>query len=337
MLADYFECRPAPGPPDDARRRTVSPRGSVSHAMPGVMPPVEGGGGGQPTSNSNHLPSPEQPLNIPPNHARLPPSHPDSAIFTDPNTQRLQQNPENGRHAYGSGHPNPQRIPLPQDQDPRQPPFYPIDRNGQPLNPPPLHPVHPLSHSVPVFGQLQDRMGQVIGLVHRGSFTLSGYADADPSVRQLPPGCPHMPPQMYPPVRPQVHPQMPPQMNPQIHPRVHPQMPPQMQTQGPVPMNWGPPPGPPPPYLGPGLAPGEPIPGRNQAGPSTVQRRASETPGTSLVSQSRSSRSHPNEGQEGDGIGLDVQTVSRRGTTGRAPTRANPARKARPTQLYESD
>ena len=42
--------------------------------------------------------------------------------------------------------------------------------------------------------------------------------------------------------------------------------------QGPVPMNWGPPPGPPPPYLGLGLAPGEPMPGRNQAGPSMVQR-----------------------------------------------------------------
>ena len=62
--------------------------------------------------------------------------------------------------------------------------------------------------------------------------------------------------------------------DPQMHPRVHcPQpMPPQMKMQGLVPMNWGPPPGPPPPYLGLGLAPGEPMPGRNQAGPSMVQR-----------------------------------------------------------------
>ena len=302
--------------------------------MPGVVPPAGDGAGGQPTSNPNHLLPSERPLNAPPNHLQPPPSHSDPITFAHPNGPPLQQGLEHGRPM--PGFPNTQKIPPSQGQgrDSGQPP---LDQNGQSLGPPPRCPVHPLGHSVPIFGQLQDPRGQVVGLVHRGSFTVSGYTSAGPSVRQLPPGYPHMPPQMYPEMQPHVHPQMPPQVNPQIPAHVHPQMPPQTQTQDPVPTNWGAPPGPPPPYFGPGLAPGEPMPGMNRAGPSTTQRRASRTSGTVAVLQQRSLRSYSNEGQEDDGIGLDVRPVPRREATGRAPTRANPARKARPTQFSESD
>ena len=305
----------------------------MSYVVPGVAPPAEGGRV-QSISNSSRLPSP-----APPNHPRLPPPHSNPVTFARPDTLPLHQNLESGRPIPGL--PDPQQIPPSQGhgQDLRQPPFYHSNQNGQPLGPPPppQSPVNSLGYSVPVFGQLQDPTGQVIGLVHRGSFTVAGYTDAGRTVRQPSPGHPHMSPQVYPQTQPQVHPQAPPQMNPQIPPLVHPQMPPQTQTQGQMLMNWSTPPGPPPPYLGPGLAPGEPIPGINQSGPSTTRRGASRTSGSFVALQPRSSRLYPNQDQEGDGIGLDVQPASRREATGRAPTRANPARKARPTQLRESD
>jgi len=313
MSADCAECRSVPCPPNDVRGRTIAQRVSVSSRL---VPPAEGGGGYS-TSNSDRLPPSEQPLDVQPHYPRQPPPHSDPV----------------------SGYPSYQQTPPCKGHGPGQPPLHPFDMNGQSLNPPPppQYIVPHLGHSVPVFGRLQDPMGQVIGLVHRGSFTVPGCTGAGPSVRQLPPGYPHVPPQMYPQMQPPVHPQMPPQMNPQMPPQVYPQMPPQMQMRGPMPMNWDGPPGPPPPYPGQVFAPGEATVGTNRAGPSTTGRRTSRTSGTRAPSQPRGSGLDLNEGQGGDDGGLDVPPISRREATGRASTRANPSRRARPTQLRESD
>jgi len=275
---------------------------------------------GRPTPNSGRLPPVEQPHDVPPNHPRQPPSRPDPA----------------------PAHPIPQRIPTSQGQCPEKPPLHPLNMNGQPLchphpPPPPQLLVPRLGHSVPVFGQLQNPMGQVIGLVHRGSFTVPGRAGAGPSVRQLPPGYPHMPPQMYPQMQPRVHQQIPPHMNPQIPPHAYPQIQPQMQMRGPIPMHWGGPPGPPPPYSGPGITSGEPTFGVNQSGPPTTERRTSGSSGTRATSQPGGTELDPSGGQEDDDAELDALPISRREAAGRVPTRANPARRARPTQLRESD
>ena len=309
-----------PGAPNDVRARTVSLRGSVSSEASGPAPSAGGGGGEPSASNHGRLPPPEQPHNVPPNRSQ---PRPGPVTFAGPDAPPLQQDSGNGGPI--PGHPDTRQIPPSQgqgqSQGPGQPPFLYFHQNGQPMNPP--HPI-----PVPVFGRLYGQMGQAVGPVRRGSFTVSARMDVGPGVRQLPPGyLMTYPPPGYPQMQ---HPQMPPQMNPQIPPHAHPQMPPQMQTQGPMPMNWGAPPGPPPPYSGPSQGSGEPAPGTNQAGSSTNQRGASRTSGTFAVLQDS------NEGPEDDCTELDG-SVPRREATGRAPTRANPARKARPTRLCESD
>ncbi|KAF9647423.1 hypothetical protein BDM02DRAFT_2700656 [Thelephora ganbajun] len=289
---------PVPGPLNNVRGCTAPLRGSISYEAPGLAPSVGGGGGRLSLSEQLH--------SAPPNHLQPSLPHP--------------------------GHPDAQRIPPSQGrgQASVQPLFHHFDRNGQPLNPPPPPlqcPLHSLPHPVPVFSQLHDRMGQVVGLVRQGSFVLAKRTGAGPSVRQLPPETTQ--PLMY---RPPMYPQMQSQAHLRIPPQVYPQMPPQMQMQipRPVPMDWVAPQGPPPPYPGPGPAPGGPTSESNQAGPSTTRGRASRTSGTSAALD-------PNDGPGDDGIGSDARPISRREVTGRRPTRTNPARKARPKQLYESD
>lgn len=229
-------------------------------------------------------------------------------------------------HRPVSGHPATQQI-LPsqgQFRGPGQPILHSFDPNGRPL----MHPIPP--HPVPVFSQLHDRTGHVVGLVRRGSFSLSEPTGPGLGVRRVPPGWTQSPTH-----QPQVHPQMQSQARPRIPPRPIQQTPSQFNQQissqitrqGSMPMNWSESPGPPPPYPGPiYLTPGEPTPRTN---------RVSRTFGTSTIPQPQTLPEEPNEGPEHDGNGLSVPPVPGRERMGNGPTRANPPRKARPKDLSE--
>lgn len=170
---------------------------------------------GPPVSNCGHVHMPEQPHRIPPHHYPVGPSYPATQ-------QTIRQS---------------------QVQGPGQPVYHHVVRGSAP------YPVLP--SSIPVFGPLHDRTGQVVGLVHHGSFTLRSGANS--SVRQaLPP--------VYPPTQSQPS-----------H-RVQPQI---ATAQSQVPMVRrtvsG---GPPPPYPGFVPVPGEYPRRASQTGPSLMQTRA---------------------------------------------------------------
>ena len=303
-LANSSGLRPAPGPPNDVRARTISQGGSVSYETSGLTWDENGE---QPTPNYGSLPTPEQLHNVSRNYLRPSPPHPGPVTFASPNPPPLLRNSVDG--GPGSGHPDTQILPSQgQGRVPGQPPCHHLGQNGQPVNhfPPPRYLFPPLPHSIPVFGQLHDPVGQTVGLVHQGSYSLSTNVNMGPGPRQLPPGWHHT--TMY-------------------RPLMYPQIRPQVQMQGPVPMNWN---GPPPPYPEPGLAPGRPTPRTNQAGPPTNLRRTSGT-------QPQNPRLDPGCRPGDDGTGLSVRPAPRRESTGRGPTRTNPPRKARPTKLCESD
>lgn len=316
-MTDHSESRSLPGPSNAVQ---IPPRDSVSFGILGQALPAEEAGRGPTTSSPSRIHTPEQPYGAPPNHQ--PSAQPGPVTSTGPNTLSPQQNGE----PIMRRHSDTQQIPPSQNQI-RGPTFRHLGQNGQPVISPPLpsqRQFPPFPHSVPVFGPLHDRTGQVVGLVHQGSFSVSERSSAGPGIGQMPPRRAQA--GMYPhPVYPQTQPRAPSQIVPQMLPQVPPRM------QGPMPMNWGAQPGPPPPYPEPTLASREPRPG--QAGPSMIQRRVSET---SAMSRPQMRVDQDDEAGD-DGSGSDVWPFSARGRAGSGPTRMNPPRKARPKDLSESD
>lgn len=206
------------------------------------------------------------------------------------------------------------------------------------MNPPPQRPFPFITfpRSVLIFDQPHDRMGRTVGFAYRSSVTLSTSRDMGPGARQLLPGWPYpvvLQSSVHLQTRTQMHPQTSFQMNPRIPPRINPQISPQMQTRGPVPTNLGTPSEPPPPYPGPSLAPGEPMSVTNRAGPSTDRQQTPRTSRIPAAPQLRSLRSDSDDVPENNGAGLDVGGEGE--AAGRARTRTEPPRKARPTKPYE--
>lgn len=271
----------------------------------------------QPISKHRRLHSPQQLHNLQPSYSQPPlPPHPDPLTIAGPNTSVLHQNV--GNRGLAPGHPNTQQTPLSQVLG-RPPPHH-LYQNDQRMNPPPL------PDPIPTFCQFRYQMGRTVAYPYLNPCTFSMGMSIGPSARRLPPGLPrpvmaYQHP-MYPPIRPRVCPRAPPQMNPQV--------PPQTQIGNPTAAEQSAPSGPPPPYPGPDAVPEKPKPEATRATPPTSRRRASRASGTSVVLGL-----NLDYGPEDGGTGLHDTPVLRRETTGRGPTRANPPRKARPTNLTE--
>ncbi|KAF9785201.1 hypothetical protein BJ322DRAFT_817481 [Thelephora terrestris] len=233
-----------------------------------------GAGGGPSASNYGRMHVPEQLHNLPP-HTRPVPGQPVSQQQVLLSQARVQ----------GPGQPYPDP-----NAGPRMRPLAPPQRFHPPM---------------PVFSQLHNGAGRVVGLVHQGTYSFADRSDSGYGVERVPP-----------PMYPQTRAQMPPQMIAQARLQGYPQMPPEMMASGPMPITQG---APPPPY-------------ETQAGPPVAPRRASFA-GGSLASQPQPSRTDSNDDSEEDGSRSDPPYVPGRDRSGSAPARANPSRKARPKDL----
>lgn len=294
----------------------------------------------QPISKRRRSHRPQQSHNLQPSYSQpSPPPHPDPLTTAGPNTSVPYQNL--GHRGLTPGHTNAQQTPPPHGQGRvpgRLPPHHSY-QNGQRMNPPPSRPFPPLPDPILTFGQFHHQMGQTVGYPYWNTCTFSAGTSIGPSIRRLPPGWPHpvmvYQHPMYPQIRPQVYPRAPPQMNPQVPTQINPQMPPRTQTGDPTAAERSVPSGPLPPYPGPDMVIEEPAPETTRATPPTNRRQTCRAPGTSTILRPRSPRPDLDHDPEDEGTGLDVTPVQRREATGSGPTRTNPPRKARPTNMTE--